>query len=192
MRIIPDFAAILKRYGGSILPGDAEVLYASAIEIQAKRLFEIGSREGGSSMVLGMVAKETGGSLTCIEPVVLEKWYRNIRALGLMDYVHMIEASSPWVPGLFHATDGIDYLFLDGGGPPGQPHHTRWMLTDYHYWEPLVRGGGRIAFHDWTGGGVGRAHVRRAISIILETDNLKEVNRYESTAGGTIVFEKEA
>lgn len=187
----PDFEDIVNRSGGNISVSDAEILYDTALEIKPRCILEIGSREDGSSVSLGLVAKESDGHLICIEPRKVPKWEENIRNSSLGKYVRMIEKASPWVA---HDEIGgfpfIDYLFLDGGGSKQISHHTRWMIVDYHYWEPLVRTGGRIAFHDWTGKNGVREQVQRAVNIILETDDLKEVIRNESTDRGIIVFEK--
>lgn len=196
----PDFQDMVDRSGGNISVRDAEILYMTALEIGAKDIMEIGSREGGSSMALGLVAKKTNGLLYCIDPVLSNlatkqappKFWHNITDYELNDHIEAIGAFSPWidVSDYPYFVEGLDYLLLDGGGSKNQPHHTRWMLVDYHYWEPLVRTGGRIAFHDWTGkNGVGD-QVQRAVSIILETDDLIEVTRHESIDRGIIVFEK--
>jgi predicted O-methyltransferase YrrM len=183
----PDFEDMVNRSGGNISVRDAEILYETAMEIEAKAILEIGSREGGSSMVLGSVAKETGGRLLCIEPDVPGKWETNMRDLLLRGSAMIIKQSSPWISGIYAGmlqAMNLDYLFIDGD------HRTRWILTDYHYWEPSVRIGGRIAFHDWTGANGVWEQVQRAVSIILETDSLKEIVRHESTDRGIIVFEK--
>lgn len=189
----PDFEDMVNRSGGNISERDAEILYDTAMEIHAKQILEIGARQGGSSMALGHVALETGGYVSCIEPIPHLEWYENIEALGLSGVVKLLEGASPWMPRALHTLEQVtplDYLFLDGGGSKNIPHHTRWMIVDYHTWERFVRVGGRIAFHDWTGkNGVGD-QVQRAVSIILETDDLVEVARHESTDRGIIVFEK--
>ncbi len=184
----PDFEGMVNRSGGNISVRDAEILYETAMEIKAAEVLEIGSREGGSSMVLGAAVAAVGGRLTCIDPIFPERWECNMIDAGLRNSVMTVPMASPWTANLYEVLseyrDTIDYLFIDGD------HRTRWILTDYHYWEPLVRIGGRVAFHDWTGkNGVG-AQVQRAVSIILETDNLREVIRNESTDRGIIVFEK--
>ncbi len=186
----PDFEDMVNRSGGNISVRDAEILYETAMEIEAKSILEIGSREGGSSMVLGSVVRQTDGRIFCIDPAFPDKWFQNMKELELRKYSVMIPLASPWTLDLNRAMRlgeedrSLDYLFIDGD------HRTRWILTDYHYWEPLVRIGGRVAFHDWTGkNGVG-AQVQRAVSIILETDNLREVIRNDSTDRGIIVFEK--
>lgn len=184
----PDFADMVNRSGGNISVVDAEVLYDTAMQIKAQRILEIGSREGGSTMVLGSVARETCGTLHCIEPKILHKLAVNINAYELGTCLYLHEGHSPWIDGVYEIfkgiEQGIDYLFIDGD------HRTRWILADYHYWEPLVRAGGRIAFHDWTGKNSVSDQVRRAVEIILETDKLREVCRHESTDRGIIVFEK--
>jgi predicted O-methyltransferase YrrM len=110
----------------------------------------------------------------------------NIKAIGALDYVTFIEGKSPWIDPSKVATP-IDYLFIDGD------HRARWVLADYHYWFPFVRVGGRIAFHDvhtldWAGRGV-----RKAIELILDTDDSVIELAAETTDRryrGTKVFEK--
>lgn len=188
----PNFEDMVNRSGGNISVRDAEILYETAMVIAAKSILEIGSREGGSSMVLGTVANTHGGQLICIEPEPLDRLRENMKHYELKGRYVLVRMRSPWVDtgriskmaSERSGQPSLDYLFVDGD------HRTRWILTDYHYWEPLVRPGGRIAFHDWTGkNGVGE-QVQRAVSIILETDDLREVIRNESTDRGIIVFEK--
>lgn len=183
-----DFEDMVNRSGGNISVRDAEILYETAMAIRAKDILEVGSREGGSSMVLGTVAKACAGHLTCIDPVFPLKWERNMIDADLRKIAMAVEMSSPWTANLYETLsshdDTIDYLFIDGD------HRTRWILADYHYWEPLVRVGGRIAFHDWTGKNGVAVQVQRAVSVILETDDLREVIRHEATDRGIIVFEK--
>jgi len=178
-----DYEDILKSCGGRLSINDARILYNTAIEIDAQNIVEIGSMDGCSSMVFGYVCKQTGGHLYCLEPNPRTRWKGNMDRLGLADYATTLMKASPWVI----PTDvklPIDYLLIDGD------HRTRWTLVDYHYWEPYVRPGGLIAFHDWTGAnGVGE-WVQRAVGIILETDELQEVVRNASKDRGIIVFRK--
>lgn len=181
----PDYTDILNSCGGRLSSVDAGILYTTALGIEAQTIVEIGSMDGCSSMVFGYVAKQTGGHLYCLEPNPKGKWKANMERLGLSDYAVSIMKASPWVdPKLIPMP--IDYLLIDGD------HRTRWTIADYHYWEPYVRQGGMIAFHDWTGAkGVG-AWVQRAVGIILEddADGLEEVARDESGNRGIIVFKK--
>lgn len=182
-----DYEDILKSCGGRLSINDARILYQTASDIDAQVILEIGSMDGCSSMVFGHVVEQTGGHLYCIEPNPKSRWKANMERLGLIDYATTIMKSSPWLM----PTDipqPIDYLLIDGD------HRSRWCIVDYHYFEPYVRQGGIIAFHDWTGAkGVG-AWVQRAVEIILEDDDdgLEEIARDESSNRGIIVFKKAA
>lgn len=176
---------ILRHCAGRITPYDADLLFKTAMEINAQKILEIGSMDGCSTMVLGSIAKETGGKLQCIEPVPRKQWRWNIERLGLQEYVEMVFLASPWVP-MSIINKPLDYLFIDGD------HRTRWAIADYHYFSPFVRVGGRIGFHDWANKdkGVGKM-VQEAVGIILRDDEkiLKEVGQTTNTRG-LIVFEK--
>ncbi len=176
-----NFDTILQRAQQLSLP-DCEILWRTAEVVKPKLIVEIGAMYGTSSMLFATLAKQTDGHLYSIEPAPTEKWHANMEALQLKDYVTLINAPSPWIdPDIL--PHEIDYLFIDG------EHRTRWCLMDYHYWEPFVRPGGRIAFHDYTGRKGEGKHIKRAIDMILETDALVEVDRSEAIAG-VIVFEK--
>lgn len=168
-----------------MLLGDLELMVKTAREIKAKNIVEIGCMDGTSTMALAQVAKETEGHLYCIEPRPTGKWKANIRDLDLHDYLTLIMEASPWV-NMKIIPKPLDYLLIDGD------HRSRWCIVDYHFWEPYVRLGGRIAFHDWTGGKAVKKWIQRAISIIFEDDSekLKEVGRHEANDRGMIVFEK--
>jgi hypothetical protein len=103
-----------------------------------------------------------------------------------MKYVVLARESSPWPSHalLLAIESGIDYLLIDGD------HRTKWVITDYHYWQRYVRKGGYIAFHDWTGAGGVEAEIKRAVGIIMETDKLEEIVRVRGPNRGLIVFRK--
>lgn len=177
------FKTIVEISGGNITENDAFLLYETAMRIEAKTILEIGAREGGSSMVLGCVARANGGHLFSIEPKLQQKWYINMDQYGLLDHVTLLAGMAPWVD-LSDFQGQFDYILDDGD------HRTRWILANYHVYEPCLRPGGHYAIHDWTGArGVDR-WVRRAVEIILEDDELKEVGRNEEDKCGLIVFEK--
>ena len=187
-----DYDDILNSCGGRISTADAKILYATALEINAQNIVEIGSFDGCSSMVFGYVCQQTGGHLYCIEPNPKTLWKKNMERLGLADYATVIMKASPWidvttVPFRKPANPAhpIDYLLIDGD------HRVRWTIVDYHFWEPYVRPGGLIAFHDWTGAkGVG-AWVQEAVEIIRRDDiELEQVACNASTDRGIIVFKK--
>ncbi len=181
------YTDILNSCGGRLSIADAKILYNTALDIDAKTILEIGSMDGCSSMVFGEVCKLTGGHLYCLEPNPKTRWKANMERLGLSDYAVTIMKASPWVdPKLI--PQPIDYLLIDGD------HRTAWTIMDYRFWEPYVRQGGVIAFHDWTGAKGVAAWVQRAVGIILEddADGLEEIARDESSNRGIIVFKKTA
>ena len=181
-----DYEEIYKKTRGRMPPQDQQLLEKTATEIEAKTILEIGSAAGGSSVILGSVAKNFNGHLYCIDPRPEGGWQLNIDYYGLTNYVTMFRVPSPWV-NMKKIKFPIDFLFIDGN------HRTRWLLVDYHFFFPFVRVGGRIAFHDICGKNNCYANwVRRGIDIIMEddSDKLKEVGRVESKKGGVLVLEK--
>lgn len=177
---------------------DLECLQRCCDYCGAKTIIEIGSADGGSSIVLGTWAKETGGHLYCIEPNPKSKMMGNMESYGLNGFFTLIPEASPWMTLDLKAIAPIDLLFIDGR------HDIRWCLVDYHYFEPFVRKGGVIVFHD-TGGtcredkkqqDYGKPGyvplIERAIQIILSTDADKLISIDRSTAadGGAIAFTK--
>lgn len=180
-----DYVDILERGNKRLVKSDMELLERTVRETKAKTIVEIGSMDGTSSLLFGSIAKEIGAKVYCIEPDPRKLWYKNIEEYGIKNYVTMIKAASPWVNmGLIPRP--IDYLFIDGN------HRTRYCLADYHFFEPFVRKGGMIAFHDYNGRKGVSKWIRKAIEIILEDDSEKivEVEHNDTSDRGTIVFRK--
>lgn len=178
-----DFDDILKNCGGRLTLKDAELLYETAMSLPNPKILEIGCMDGCSTQVLGMVVREKMGHLYCIDPAPKQRWRYNVERNNLQEHVTFIFGASPWVP-TSKIPDPIDYLFIDGD------HRTRWCLVDYHYWEPFLRKGGLVGFHDWSGREPTGPWVRKAVELIVETDALEEVGRSEGGGRGYIVFRK--
>lgn len=181
----PPYDEILERGNRRMTREDLEMMNETARDIKAENIVEIGSMDGTSSILLGMIAREHGGRLACIEPAPRRRWQVNIKEMGLEPYVELIKAFSPWVPD-DKIPKPIDYLLIDGN------HKTRWAIVDYHFFFPLVRIGGLIAFHDYNARKGVAAWIRRAIDIILEDDAEKivEVCHNETKDRGIIIFRK--
>jgi predicted O-methyltransferase YrrM len=188
------FDEIIVRGNRRMTVYDCELLDRTAREIKPKTIVEIGSMDGCSSMVLGSVARASGGHLYCIEPYPKGKWKVNIEELGLDDHVTMIVAASPWVD-LKLVPQSIDYLLIDGD------HRCSRAIADYVFWGRFVRAGGRIAFHDVDGDKGVALWIRQAVEICQRDDNLacaqggdykiRQIARTIVAKGrGTIVFEK--
>lgn len=187
---------IIKLSNSRISLPDLQLLERCCDFCQAKQILEIGSADGGSSVVLGTKATERAGFLYCIEPKPRGRMLENMKQYGITDF-KIIPKASPWIP-FDLVPDEIDLLFIDGY------HEIRWALVDYHYWQPKVRHGGVIVFHD-TCGGSAEDHrdaaygkpgyvplVQRAINIILKTDadQLKDIDSCSSPRGGCRAFQK--
>lgn len=179
-----DLVQAMKVSGGNITQEDARLLMRSCERTNANIVFEIGAREGGSSLVLADCMRKVNGELFSLECYPKGRWHENIKLFDLEEHATLIEGVSPW------HTNGVpetyDVLFIDGN------HRTRWCLVDYHCWEPRLRVGGEVIFHDWCGAAGYKEQIQRAVSIILETDKnkLEEVDRVEGKDRGCIAFKK--
>ena len=126
----------------------ARNFYALCTGIDAKNIVEFGTGHGGSALVLAAAANYSGGRLISVDPGTnnLQFIANNMRYWGL---------SNNWTPHLGEDSLSfrkiyrekyndrpIDVLFIDSG-------HT-YSDTKYEIevWEPLVRKGGIILFHD--------------------------------------------
>lgn len=195
-----DLIQVIKDSNSRIAEADLKLLQRACDYCKAAYILEIGSADGGSSVILAAKAKEQAGHLYCIEPKPKQRMKDNMVKYGVENHYTMIPKFSPWVPSEM-VPDNQDLLFIDGY------HELRWCLCDYHYWAPKVREGGVIVFHDFYGGTIEDHRqkyyrqkdyislVARAVDIILETDNLKEIDRCGAPRGGAprggaIAFEK--
>jgi predicted O-methyltransferase YrrM len=105
--------------------------------MKVKRILEIGVHRGGSTRVWKQVFNPTLliGIDTVIEPA------------AVMDGLHLIKGKSQdkevydKVVNLLE-TSSLDFLFVDGS------HYYQDVKDDFEVYEPLVRKGGVIAFHD--------------------------------------------
>lgn len=178
-----DFREILTNCSGRLTLKDAKLLYNTARFVQPKNMLEIGCMDGCSTMVLGEVAREFNAHLYCIEPSVTGKWLLNVKNRNIARFITLIWGACPWVS-YDLVKKPIDYLFIDGN------HRSRWAIVDYHYWEPFVRQGGLIAFHDWSGIKQVGMWIRRAVEIIMEDDPLEQVEIVTGGGRGLAVFRK--
>lgn len=195
MNNLIDLKTVIRDSNGRITEPDLELLQRVCDYCKAAYILEIGSADGGSSIILAAKAKERSGHLFCIEPKQKQRMVDNMVKYDVEKHYTLIAKASPWVP-LDIVPDGLDLLFIDGC------HELRWCLMDYHYWAPKVRKGGIIVFHDYGGEcqedkkqpDYGKPDyvplVKRAVDIILKTDSLTEIDRSIAARGGSIAFEK--
>lgn len=180
-----DFKNIILRGNRRLSHTDCELLYKTASEIKAKTLFEIGSADGTSSIILGTIAKENNGNLYCIEPKPTARFKGNLEQLELQNNVQLITIYSPYID-INLIPNEIDFLFIDGD------HHTKQVVLDYLYWEKFVRIGGRIAFHDIANVGTYANQVSNAINFIYSFDKnrFKEIAKDTTPPMGILIIER--
>ena len=186
-------AKIIAASNSRIAVADLQLLERACDYCQAKTILEIGSADGGSSVVLGTKAQAQGGKLYCIEPQPKGKMLANLAEYGVTSF-EIIPKASPWID--FGAVPELDLLFIDGY------HEVRWCLVDYHYWMPKLRHGGVVVFHDTQGGSAEDKRrpeygkpgyvplVQQAIDIILKTDDLNVLDRSDAPRGGAKAYVK--
>lgn len=140
-------------------PQEQEFLYATSREIKVPGVIvEIGSRTGGSTILLGSGSKENENKIVyAIDPHygtymhkgfseqgqdldTFEEFTKNINEAGFSDIVIPIkktsrDAAESW-------SEKIAILWIDGD------HRYEGVKKDYELYAPFVSEGGIIAFHD--------------------------------------------
>lgn len=136
--IEPDLSCLTGHKTG--MSGHFLFLFNLTREINAQHIVEIGFGGANSAMAFLLALKETGGHLTSIDinpsPVAIQK----IKAMELMSQFHLIRGPSQDVWG--QVPPEIDILLIDG------KHSYNQCKLDYKLYEPLVKTGGFILFHD--------------------------------------------
>ncbi|MHC4648060.1 MAG: class I SAM-dependent methyltransferase [Planctomycetota bacterium] len=180
---------IYQKTGTRMPPADCQFLYRTATEIKAKILVEIGAAGGGSSVILGQVAREQGGHHWSIDPQPEGRWRPNIIKYGLEEFVSLVWGPSPWV-GTGFLPGPIDYLFVDGD------HRTTSALMDMAYWGHKLRVGGLLGLHDicslnWRGINIA-GNMERAVELLIKEYPFRAKDRQKGSKGGIALLEKTA
>lgn len=192
-----DHEQIIRDSNNRIAVEDLQLLERACDAANARHIVEIGSADGGSSVVLGLKARQRAGHLTCVEPQPKQRMVDNMQRHGLSRHYSILRAASPDL-GEFESQlpESIDLLFIDGS------HEVRACLLDYYHFAPRVRAGGVIVFHDTSGHcqedrrqpDYGTPDyvplVQRAIDAILASQDLTEIDRSDARMGGAIAYRK--
>ncbi len=178
-----DYEAIVRQGGQRVAVKDLQMLERCVDSMPTRVIVEIGAAGGCSSIVLGLAAKRHGAHVWSVEPWPTARWHENIARYDLADTMTLVEGESPWVDPRQVAGE-IDLLFIDGD------HRSPWIVADFRAWEPFVRIGGVIAFHDWNGKrGIWR-WIRDAVEMIRAFYPLTEIDRSDARGYGAIAFRK--
>jgi predicted O-methyltransferase YrrM len=126
-----------RRRRRNLEPDSANLLWMLVVATGARKLVEIGTSNGYSTLWLADAARLTGGQVITVEidPAVQSEAARHLRSSGLQIYVELVATDAgPWLAKL--QTESVDLLFLDS------------ERTDYPSWWPhplrVVRPGGML------------------------------------------------
>lgn len=173
--------------GGLITEADARLLQYCARQAEATAILEIGTKRGASAIVLCKELAKHDGHLYCIDPAFHSKLHEQLALHGVEHQITRITGLSPWV-GHEVVPAVLDMLWIDGD------HSSLGALGDFIFWEPRVRAGGIIAFHDYSSRyaqGISRGSVEAAVDLILnERPDLVEIGFVAKGDGGAIAFQK--
>ena len=113
------------------------------------RLLEIGSHQGRSTVLLGLVALAAGGEVIAIDPFVegplfgglstRDKFRANLERAGVSAVVRQVEEYSTRARPRW--TEGVDLVYIDG-------KHDVWTFADDLRWRAFLPPGASILVHD--------------------------------------------
>ncbi len=115
-------------------------LYRLTLESDRKRILELGTRSGDSTLALLLAAKEIGGSLMSVDIEPCPEAQARVVEAGLSDYWTFVltdDLALEW-------RDPIDHLFIDTS------HRYEHTLEELRKYEPFVVPGGVVTLHDTT------------------------------------------
>jgi predicted O-methyltransferase YrrM len=113
-------------------------LYMLTVELNLKRILELGTRDGDSTVALLMPAKKIHGTVRSIDINPCENARKRVKAAGLdaLWQFKMIDDRT------FEPDSEIDHLFIDTS------HSYEQTLSELKRFEPYVSRGGVISMHD--------------------------------------------
>jgi len=129
------------------IPSEINRLAAEVAELQPKVILEIGTYEGGTTLIWAQLASERVITCDIAPPGPRGDLIRRFPPPGSQCEVSILTGdshSTEFAAGIERELGGrkIDFLFIDGD------HTEAGVEADYRTYSRLVRGGGIIAFHD--------------------------------------------
>ena len=141
---------------GWLKPEGAELLDECARKSPNANYFEIGTFLGRSASVLGNVAKERGGILTCVDCFHLNQPFNgdnsitentlytfreNMKQIGLSETVVSIKGNSENILPIVKGKFGM--IYIDAG------HTEKYTILESEWAYQNIAEGGYICFHDY-------------------------------------------
>lgn len=138
----PDSVASLEHLAArcSDIYGHLPTLYRITVEAARKRVLELGTRDGDSTLALLLALREIGGRLTSVDIEPCPFATARVEAAGLQGqwtFLQTDDLALDW-------NGQIDHLFIDTS------HRHRHTLEELRKFEPFVVPGGVISVHDTT------------------------------------------
>ena len=151
-------------------------LYLLTVELDLKRILELGTRDGDSTIALLHGAKAVGGHVTSVDLKESAKAKEAVLGLGFAAFWSFIESDDTVLPW----DTPIDHLFIDTS------HTFEHTVKELKKFEPLVRVGGVITLHD----SVTYPDLRRA--VLEYTKGRRDLRIYEflNNNGLLVVFKR--
>lgn len=117
------------------------VLYSIARFLPALKAVEIGADDGSSTLPLLIALGENGGHLWSVDPAPCEGAKIMAQASGYAKHWTFMQQKSEAVASML--PDDLDLVLIDGD------HSAYGVRADWEHYEPKVRPGGIILFHDY-------------------------------------------
>ncbi len=153
-------SAAVERVPGYLVPGQERYLFEKVAALpDHARILEIGSYYGRSTSAMAFacmgshkhiyamdsfVGNRKGGGTRTIGNSYFDVWERNIRGLGLKQYITPLKGFSYDLIPRWDSERKFDFVFIDGS------HHYEDVKKDFHLILPFVKENGWIALHDVT------------------------------------------
>lgn len=121
-------------------PPEGKFLHDSLRSLGASRVLEVGRFAGGSTLLMA-AALGPGGLITSVDrdPRCDDVLLATLKRWGWDDRVELLVGDSRTMP---HEGREFDALFIDGD------HTYDGVRADLEHWEPALRVGGHVFFHD--------------------------------------------
>lgn len=164
-----------RRQQDSDIAGHLEYLAELVVELNAKKVIELGVRGGNSTTAWLHGLEKTGGHLWSVDPIPENDFDHTQWTLIVGD------DRDPNV--LAQLPDVVDVVFID------TDHLYEHTLTELGLYADRVRSGGRIVLHDTELASVENEEpypVKRAVTLFCESRGWKWTNREHCYGLGTI------
>ncbi|HKW42631.1 MAG TPA: class I SAM-dependent methyltransferase [Thermoplasmata archaeon] len=153
-------------------------LYRLTLDGQRRRVLELGTRDGDSTIALLLASKEIGGRLTSVDIEPCPIATARVHAAGLQDlwtFLQTDDLALDW-------NQPIDHLFIDTS------HRYARTIDELRKFEPFVVPGGAISLHDTTS----YPAVWRAVEEVVRGRSDLWVFRYYHNNGLAVIEKRRA